>query len=107
MFCKNCGTEIKEGVKFCPRCGKAVDAAGAPEAGQEAGGSVQSRWQQTVPEQKPHKSRSKLRIIIPVTAVVVVAALVAGGVAFSKTNFFPGPFFVAGELLPVCGVGKY
>ena len=92
MFCKNCGTEIKEGVKFCPRCGKAVDAAGAPEAGQEAGGSVQSRWQQTVPEQKPHKSRSKLRIIIPVTAVVVVAALVAGGVAFSKTNFFRARF---------------
>ena len=23
MFCKNCGTEIKEG-KFCPNCGKEV-----------------------------------------------------------------------------------
>jgi len=25
MFCKNCGKEIKENVKFCPDCGAKVD----------------------------------------------------------------------------------
>ena len=22
MFCKNCGNQIKDGVRFCPQCGK-------------------------------------------------------------------------------------
>ena len=30
MFCSHCGQELKEGGKFCPRCGAPVDpAAGA------------------------------------------------------------------------------
>ena len=39
-FCSNCGTQVNEGVKFCPSCGKPVGAAPAnqpsatPEAGQ-------------------------------------------------------------------------
>jgi hypothetical protein len=28
MFCKNCGTQLKEGAKFCGNCGTAVAAAG-------------------------------------------------------------------------------
>lgn len=27
MFCKNCGKEIEDGTKFCPKCGAACDAA--------------------------------------------------------------------------------
>jgi hypothetical protein len=27
MFCGNCGTQIKEGAKFCPNCGIAVASA--------------------------------------------------------------------------------
>ena len=23
MFCKNCGTPMKDGAKFCPKCGAA------------------------------------------------------------------------------------
>ena len=26
MFCKNCGTELSDGSKFCPSCGTAVDS---------------------------------------------------------------------------------
>ena len=26
MFCKNCGNEINEGIKFCPNCGNAIEA---------------------------------------------------------------------------------
>lgn len=25
MFCKNCGKEIEDGVKFCPECGQQLD----------------------------------------------------------------------------------
>ncbi|MDR2098163.1 MAG: zinc ribbon domain-containing protein [Spirochaetaceae bacterium] len=32
MFCKNCGTQLKEGAKFCGNCGTAVAAAGQPAA---------------------------------------------------------------------------
>jgi hypothetical protein len=32
MFCKNCGTPLKEGAKFCGNCGTAVAAAGQPAA---------------------------------------------------------------------------
>ena len=27
MFCQNCGTQLEEGVKFCPECGAPVETA--------------------------------------------------------------------------------
>jgi hypothetical protein len=30
MFCKNCGTEIKEGAKFCAGCGSAAQPVNTP-----------------------------------------------------------------------------
>jgi uncharacterized RDD family membrane protein YckC len=32
-YCKSCGEEIPEGVKFCPKCGARVEAAGLVLAG--------------------------------------------------------------------------
>ena len=29
IFCKNCGTQIDDGLKFCPACGQAVEDASA------------------------------------------------------------------------------
>ena len=26
MFCKNCGNQIPDGVRFCPKCGKVTGA---------------------------------------------------------------------------------
>lgn len=46
MFCKKCGREIKEGVKFCPGCGAQVTppaktpSMGASSTGTSAGASV-------------------------------------------------------------------
>ncbi len=28
MYCKNCGNEVKEGVKFCENCGKGINELG-------------------------------------------------------------------------------
>jgi RNA polymerase subunit RPABC4/transcription elongation factor Spt4 len=36
MFCKKCGTPLKEGAKFCPACGQTVPAATAKPARGEA-----------------------------------------------------------------------
>ena len=32
MFCKNCGTELRGSMKFCPGCGAAITASAAPAA---------------------------------------------------------------------------
>lgn len=34
MFCEKCGKELREGVKFCPGCGKVIEDAGANSGGQ-------------------------------------------------------------------------
>lgn len=31
MFCKNCGTELVEGIDFCKNCGNAVNKPAEPE----------------------------------------------------------------------------
>lgn len=31
-FCSNCGTEVEEGVKFCPFCGQAINGENAKQA---------------------------------------------------------------------------
>jgi uncharacterized membrane protein len=32
-FCSNCGTEVQEGVQFCPACGASTAAPAAPQPG--------------------------------------------------------------------------
>lgn len=32
MFCKNCGTELSQDVKFCPNCGKAINQLSTDQA---------------------------------------------------------------------------
>lgn len=36
MYCKNCGQEMAEGVKFCPSCGESAPGASAGSAGAPA-----------------------------------------------------------------------
>lgn len=36
MYCKNCGSDIKDGIMFCPKCGKAV-AGGESQKGRAFG----------------------------------------------------------------------
>jgi RNA polymerase subunit RPABC4/transcription elongation factor Spt4 len=42
MFCLQCGNEVKDGAKFCAKCGCAVPAAGVPTATVQAA-SVEKR----------------------------------------------------------------
>lgn len=116
MFCRNCGSEMKDGTKFCPRCGTPAAAQSSPaqdmggqdpgtygtgqqgqtdggqnqwtdQSGQPAGG--QNQWQGQPPQKK---KGSKKKVIIPVVSVAVVAAVGIGAFAFTRSNFFQSKF---------------
>ncbi len=42
MFCPNCGNEVKDGVKFCDKCGTAVSSEQSISAGSANAGSSES-----------------------------------------------------------------
>ena len=116
MFCRNCGSEMKDGTKFCPRCG--TPAAAQSSSAQDMGGQdpgtygtgqqgqpsgEQNQWtaqpgqpaggpQQWRGEPPRKKKGSKKKVIIPVAAAAVVAAAGIGVFAFTQSNFFQSKF---------------
>lgn len=77
MFCRNCGSKVEDGARFCPVCGESVVAEYEPST--ESQGGFQSapaaEAQQTTPAPAKTK-RSKRPLLI---AAVVAALLAAGG----------------------------
>lgn len=77
MFCRNCGSKVEDGTRFCPVCGEPV--AAECEAPAESQGGFQSapaaEAQPTTPAPAKTK-RSKRPLLI---AAVVAALLAAGG----------------------------
>ena len=61
-YCGNCGTQLSEGAKFCPKCGTSV----SPVTNDNGG-----------------KSSSK-KIIIPLVILILVLAIAGGGWYFGK-----------------------
>lgn len=77
MFCRNCGSEIEGGARFCPVCGESVvaeyEAAAESQADYQSAPAAET--QPTTPA--PAKARrSKKPLVI---AAVVAALLAAGG----------------------------
>lgn len=77
MFCRNCGSKIEDGARFCPVCGEPI--AAEYEAPAESQGDYQpapaAEAQPTTPAPAKAK-RSKRPLTI---AAVVIALLAAGG----------------------------
>lgn len=77
MFCRNCGSKVEDGTRFCPVCGEPV--AAEYEATAESQGDYQpasaAEAQPTTPAPAKAK-RSKRPLAI---AAVVIALLAAGG----------------------------
>ena len=77
MFCRNCGSKVEDGTRFCPACGEPV--AAEHEAPAESQGDYQpapaAEAQPTTPAPAKAK-RSKRPLAI---AAVVIALLAAGG----------------------------
>lgn len=77
MFCRNCGSKVEDGARFCPVCGESVVAEYEPST--ESQGDHQpapaAKAQPTMPAPAKAK-RSKRPLAI---AAVVIALLAAGG----------------------------
>lgn len=78
MFCKNCGAQLNEGAKFCPKCGTpAVNGnAGGNSGGYQGGASP------VQPQKKP--PYLAIGLIAIVVVVVIVLAVVLGKTVFGK-----------------------
>lgn len=77
MFCRNCGSKVEDGARFCPVCGESVVAEYGPST--ESQGDHQpapaAKAQPTMPA--PAKGKCSKRPLV--IAAVVAALLVMGG----------------------------
>lgn len=80
MFCSHCGQELKEGGKFCPRCGAPVDPA--------AGAGFSTGYQKMNPG--PQGAVMKKGVSPAVAAVIigVILGCIAGAVFMAYFLFF-------------------
>lgn len=76
MFCTDCGKEIKEGMVFCPGCGRPVNAAGQAKGPQVVYMNASAA---------PKKKMSGLKRIF-ITVLVLVIAFVALRYAFQQAE---------------------
>ena len=81
MFCSHCGQELKEGGKFCPRCGAPVDPA--------AGAGFSTGYQKMNPG--PQGAVMKKGVSPAVAAVIIGVILVCiAGAVFMAYFLFSG-----------------
>lgn len=66
MFCKHCGKEIKDGVSFCPACGK-------PTGVQQTEGKKNAKKNNPFQNKKPN-----LKLLLAVLGVAVVFLVIGG-----------------------------
>ena len=76
MFCKNCGTQLKNEAKFCPRCG-------VPVVSQEMA-AQQTQPLDTAVQQKKWKNSYTVLVLIGIFAVAIAAGF--GIKAFRNTG---------------------
>uniref|UniRef100_UPI0025DEA2BF zinc-ribbon domain-containing protein n=1 Tax=Butyrivibrio sp. TaxID=28121 RepID=UPI0025DEA2BF len=68
MKCPNCGTELKDGTLFCPKCGANLSNTKAPTS------------TGTAPYGSTDKKKSGSKAILGVISLVAVLAIVVAGV---------------------------
>ena len=73
MFCKNCGTQVPDGTKFCPECGSELASPANNDAGQ-INGTIQTDTIQKTPKRK---FSLKWALLIVAVLCVGTAALAA------------------------------
>ncbi len=96
MFCKNCGTAINEGSRFCPKCGwDSTGAGNAQQSNAQQSNAQQSNYQQVNAQSAaqysadgvympPANKKSKTPILAAVGVLAVIAVVLA--VLFTRSN---------------------
>lgn len=74
MFCRNCGTELKEGAKFCPKCGTPATPVQQKRESQFSNGGQSQNGELTGGTQAVSRRKAKK---IPVFAIGVIVILIA------------------------------
>lgn len=80
MFCRNCGSKVEGGARFCPTCGEPVaaehEAPAESHTDYQSAPAAEARPTTPVPDKA---KRSKKPLVI---AAVVAALLAAGGAGY-------------------------
>jgi uncharacterized membrane protein YvbJ len=72
MFCKSCGAQIKEGARFCPKCGEAVSVL--PQITQPATDWRQSAYPQSIPQGEGRNIPLLIAALFGVLCMIAVAS---------------------------------
>ncbi len=87
-FCRNCGNQVSDGTKFCPKCGQSVDGAPQQQVNQQP--YVQAYQQ---PQQRPIKPSSNMVWAILTT---ILCCLPTGVYAIIRASKVDG-LYASGE----------
>lgn len=111
MFCTNCGAEIRDHVKFCPKCGKPVrkaSAAGSPDSQGPStyptgNGGGQSFWQSAPMGPIPPQSLSTLATMELIDCIVWA---IIGGLQILYSLYIFNAVLTLGSVLYSIGLGS-
>ena len=92
MFCRNCGTQLKEGAKFCPKCGTPVSStagngfngSGVPHEKQGARTQTTYHYQSSTAKKESRIPFFLIGVIVILVAAVVIIFRACSGGGYKK-----------------------
>jgi flagellar basal body-associated protein FliL len=81
-FCNKCGTEIKQGTRFCSKCGAPILASAFPSASTPASASAPNQAPSAPPAASPQSSNALKIVLIIVGVILVIGVLGVGALTF-------------------------
>lgn len=88
MFCTNCGSEIKDGNRFCTVCGTPVEqsAKEIPVTREQPAKKIPEKIPEKAPEKNEKSSRILVILAVVVGILIFIVAAVAAVFAFNKLS---------------------
>lgn len=92
MYCKQCGKQISDDVKFCPRCGAAV-GVGTNEANATSRAQITSDAPSTTPmlggiAEQVNSSKQHSRRRMPMVLIIILVTLALASAAFAAVYIY-------------------
>lgn len=99
-FCRNCGNQVSDGIKFCPKCGQAVDGTSQQQVYQQPNQAYQQQQVYQQPNQayqqqqgRPAKPSSNMVLAILTTLFCCLPTGIYAIILSSKVD----NLYIAGE----------